>query len=205
MPRFSERHGLVPARSKIQMDELDARTRTRLWNVFRQHVIVPLFEAPNHAQLKSGTWQHSFFASLWDQIFALPGESLPQLAFELQGMMSKVFQGNHWGQVMDIVEFAGFAPEHQNAFNTILETELVGYRFIGKRLTPLTNPQQIQEIERALDVTGEKDGLRGANVHLNAALALFSDRTAPDYRTRSRSRSPRSRWSPVRSTERPAP
>ena len=39
MASFSERHGYNPARTTIQVDDLDKETKIALWNVFTSRVI----------------------------------------------------------------------------------------------------------------------------------------------------------------------
>jgi uncharacterized protein with PIN domain len=62
-----------------------------------------------------------------------------------------------------------------------MERELSAYRFVGQLITPITDEQEVQEIEEAIDnARGNK--LVGVKTHLEAALAMLSDRKQPDYR-----------------------
>ena len=67
------------------------------------------------------------------------------------------------------------------AANLILRRENAGYRFVAGQLAPITNPTEIEEIERAADVAAAV-GLNGAHAHIAQALSLFSKRPEPDYR-----------------------
>ena len=60
--------------------------------------------------------------------------------------------------------------------NEILENNCSGYRIVNCLVTPITNQNEITEIETAL----EQDN--GVAVHLSAALRFLSDKNAKDYR-----------------------
>jgi hypothetical protein len=79
MPRFSERLGLAPARTKIQTDALDVRTRTLLWNVFRRLLIEPLARATQ--PWRTETWcsgMHIFLADLGSDLCS-PRRNIPRV------------------------------------------------------------------------------------------------------------------------------
>ena len=63
--------------------------------------------------------------------------------------------------------------------NAVLESELSAYRFVGDKIVPMTSPDEIAEIEKALQVKGALHPIRN---HLERALDLISDRRTPDYR-----------------------
>ena len=63
--------------------------------------------------------------------------------------------------------------------NSILERDLSGYRFVGKKITPITTKEEIAEVEEALRGTAFLDPVV---IHLNTALDLFSNKKSPDYR-----------------------
>src|SRR5579862_3901104 len=72
-------------------------------------------------------------------------------------------------------EFSGSAT----SFNTILEREGSGYRFVGRHLVPITSLQEIAAIETA---TALSDQFKPVSDHLKSALEKLSDRTSRDYR-----------------------
>ena len=91
---------------------------------------------------------------------------------------------SEWYQVYDFLEFMAnnyhdevANREFMDYCNSILESELSVYRFVGGRITQITSEQEISEIEEAL--TTPLDAVR---IHLKSALDLLSDRQAPDYR-----------------------
>lgn len=65
-----------------------------------------------------------------------------------------------------------------DAFNDRFETYLVGYRFIGKELTPVDTTLQSDTIQAAIASTGSLAGVRHS---LERATELLADRIKPDY------------------------
>lgn len=63
--------------------------------------------------------------------------------------------------------------------NDVFEKDNVGYRIIGKQISPITNETEIQSIESALALSGP---FSGARIHIQTALEKYSDKTDPDYR-----------------------
>jgi hypothetical protein len=61
--------------------------------------------------------------------------------------------------------------------NTVLETENAAYRVVGTEVVEITDTNEIKAIEEAL---GHPDV--PVRTHIQSALAMLSDRTAPDYR-----------------------
>ena len=60
--------------------------------------------------------------------------------------------------------------------NSVLEEELSGYRFIQNTVSPITNKDEIEEVEVALDSPAP------VALHIQRALELLSDKVQPDYR-----------------------
>ena len=63
--------------------------------------------------------------------------------------------------------------------NDVFEKDNVGYRIIGKQISPITNETEIQSIESALALGRP---FSGARIHIQTALEKYSDKTDPDYR-----------------------
>lgn len=64
----------------------------------------------------------------------------------------------------------------QEWFNNLFEREFVGYRFVNRKITPITNQQEAESIENAVN-----SPYKDVNNHLDKALILLSDREHPDY------------------------
>lgn len=64
--------------------------------------------------------------------------------------------------------------------NYVLEREKSGFRFVDKKITSITSPEEIEEVESLLNNSSGK--LEGVNKHIRAAISKYSDRKEPDYR-----------------------
>jgi len=69
------------------------------------------------------------------------------------------------------------------ACNSVLESEVSAYRFVGGKIIQMTSEEEISEIEEALGKP-----LKSVRTHLKRALDLLSDKKAPDYRNSLKSR-----------------
>jgi hypothetical protein len=65
--------------------------------------------------------------------------------------------------------------------NSLLEKELSGYRFVGEKLTPITNPTELTAVEEVL-IIAEENEMETVEKHIKLAIDKFADREKPDYR-----------------------
>ncbi len=63
-----------------------------------------------------------------------------------------------------------------NIINSLFEKEYVGYRFVGDKITKITDKSETEEINEALC-----SRYKEVNNHLKKALEMLSDRKKPDY------------------------
>jgi len=189
MKSFSQRKGLKPVKSVMQVDSMDEDLRNSLWNALTIYYW-------NRVKAKSsGMWSGINLLSndrdveilcnlLWLNYFKKPLDTLPRAWDNVHSEMRKYFFSCEWSEVYDFVEFVAqnFPEKSENQkfesrCNSILEQELSAYRFIGGMITQITSEEEISEIEEALDVS-----LEPVNTHLKTALDLLADRKSPDYR-----------------------
>ena len=177
--RFSERMGYRQVKNAIQVDSMDASLRSGLWNVFQ-----PFFVK----SLSDGTGEHIRLAraemrETWDEFFKLPIDDAPQHTYDAIPLLKRLFLDGDYVNIYDLVDFCvqKFSQFHSGleaAFNKVLEREVSGFRFVGGLLSPITNEYELDAIEEGLAVGGR---FSGAASHLQTALKLLSDRSAPDY------------------------
>jgi hypothetical protein len=171
MGRFSQRMGYTPVKEAIQVDEMDADLRSGLWNVYEQH----------HVQRFSRDAYLRFLREAWRDYFKRPADRVSvDTSVDLRRLFLSVWP---WYEVYDYIEYTvnwwtkADRAVLVNEFNKVLEKELSGYRFVGDRLAPITSEDELAAIEQAVAVNTDT-----VSQHLQAALALFSDRQQPDYR-----------------------
>lgn len=183
MNRFSQRYGFEPVKDRIQLNDMDSDLRTGLWNVL---VIVFWPKAPDYDILKNHDQLYELFAKLWVDYFKKPLDTLPNHWTSALKEVRKYFFECSWYFVYDFIQFAAknYPNESQTKMfvsycNDILKRELSAYRFIGRKIVPITSEEEISEIEEALKPT---ETLRPVAIHLETALDFLSDRESPDYR-----------------------
>lgn len=91
---------------------------------------------------------------------------------------------DQWFELYDFVEFVAnhyhryrFKEPFTKACNAVLERELSAYRFVNGFITQVTEQQEIEAIEDALEKAEAP-----VRLHLRRALELLADKSTPDYR-----------------------
>lgn len=183
--RFSERQGLVSARSILQSESMDTALRSGLWDAV--HIFILEKEPEQWRTVESSSFQ-MLFLRLWHNFFKTPLDSMPKGVRQAGGEIRKFFFSSHWYQVYDILEFIAVdlleSDESLGAsfvefINRVLERELSAYRLIEGQFAPISAEAEVSSIEDALANTS---ALAGAHAHLKSAISLLANRDSPDYR-----------------------
>jgi len=166
--------GLTNPKTKIQIESIDGDLRNCLWNVSRTH----------YWERAPTDFTYPFLKLLWHAHFKLPTDTIKGIWQNDYLTIRRRYYGFQWFEVYDFIEFMAnnYPNEKINSkfmedCNIVLEKELSAYRFVGKRVTPITSKEEIAEIEDALE-----SPFKTLNAHLENALKLMSDRKSPDYR-----------------------
>jgi hypothetical protein len=192
MKPFSARIGAVSARKSFQIDDMDDALRNSLWNEIYDFYIYE--SSPPWGRVASTVAKH---------VHKVPVDSVGGTSTQaLRWFRSAFFEGP-WYQTYEIIEHLyvtesnqasrmartfGGLTEHRHRvallktrLNSVLESELSGYRFVDNALTPISSPVEVAAIANAISNL-EVDGQTGARQHLLTALELLSMKPAPDYR-----------------------
>lgn len=173
--RFSERRGLVPVRSVVQIEGMDDALRTQLWNLTYAVYFQP----------REGGYGERFpeFQSIWVHLM---GKDLDHFRGHMMPDEIKAWiKTRNWFEVYDLLEELvdlELPPgsigidEIIEYFNNVLERHLAGYRIVAGEVAPISDSHELSEIEGALTV--DRDAVRH---HLQNALAHLADREKPDY------------------------
>lgn len=126
------------------------------------------------------------FSNLWVNHLKQPLDTLSDHKSITIKKLRTLFFSWEWYDVYDFIEFVAWSmPSREYALfeekcNIVLERELSGYRLIDGLITPISNEQEVNEIDDAINNT--KGTLTQAQTHLKQALKMMSDRQNPDYR-----------------------
>jgi hypothetical protein len=173
----------------VQLEAVDEALKNGLWSVLKVHVW-------DRAYFTSGMYGGYFLSSasnrdlkvlcdrLWFHFFKKPLDELDTDWTKVLKQLRHFFFSCQWYEVYDFVEFVAdnyrddqFTRSFQEACNEVLQREVSAYRFVDGLVAPVTDHEQLDEIERAL-----QRAARPVQTHLRRALELLSDRQAPDYR-----------------------
>lgn len=184
---FAERNGFVKEKT-VQVDEIDRRLRNRLYNmVHRFSESSPMIhEELEYVVDRLGYQVESTTNRDWYIInTVLEGEdsSIPwympyeviELFFEAKRLHCKECEYRS----DDSCEYCGYTEWFRNAttdINIMLEQEKSGYRLLNDKFVNIISDEELQEINKIID-----SSYQAVKIHINKALALYSDRKKPDY------------------------
>jgi len=187
--RFSERYGYKSIRDIVQIDSIDEPLRNAIWSILKICVW-------DHVRPSTGGYGGSYLSSygneqietlcqrLWFSYFKKPLDKLPNDWNEVLTRLRKHYFECEWYEVYDFIEFIvnnyerhNFKNEFIDLCNRSFEKEMSAYRFVDGVISRITEQQEIDEIEQAID-----KALGPVCAHIRRALELLSSRDAPDYR-----------------------
>jgi hypothetical protein len=182
MRLFSERKGIKPVKSFIQVDSIDNDLRNGLWNALKLNYWNKL----RKGYISSYPTFKELFTKLWHDYFKKPLDTLINYWPDTYKIIREYFFKCKWYEVYDFIEFIAnnYPEDYTNSkfmdfCNSVLEREKSAYRFVRGKIVQITSEREIDEIEKALNAT---DSLTAVNLHLKRALDLIGDRQSPDYR-----------------------
>lgn len=174
---FSQRKGLEPVKSVLQVDSMDSDLRIGLWNVL--DIVYWNRRGDTHRELDQ------LLKKIWFSYFKRPIDTRGLYMSRDIEIIRDYFFKCSWNEVYDFIEFIANNYDDEktsglfvNFCNAVLKQELSAYRFVGGVITQLTSEQEIAEIEEALEAKSPKP----VTIHLKTALDLLADRKSPDYR-----------------------
>lgn len=180
---FSQRKGLKPVKSVMQIDSMDTDLRNGLWNALRFFYWEKMRDQSYLPNVKS---IYFLFELLWHDFFKKPLDTLDNYWPNTYKAIREKFFNSAWYEVYDFIEFIannaldkGNNKDFMTFCNATLERELSAYRFVDSKITQITSEQEISEIEEALK---SSKLLKPVSHHLKRALDLLTDRKSPDYR-----------------------
>lgn len=188
---FSDRRGIKPLNTKMQLDELDRRTRIGIANLLREW-----YDDGKFAQ-----YRFDFCERLLKDIYAefVDERSRCMIRYQnndiIESYIYLPISENSYDEVLTIVEYITNyflqwqmsqyqkgvlyydSIDYKAEINELFQREYVGYRFIDGEITPISDDIEVAEIEKSLDIK-----FQGCKSHIKKALGFLSDRENPDYK-----------------------
>lgn len=191
---FSDRSGISPINTEMQLNSLDERTRIQIVNLSDCLFKIRCQPYDSDMYFVPG-FINRFLAEVYLQIVD-HGKTYSSRAFFNDFYNQTVLKGEY-GDVLTVVEYfcnhlcgkygvlddgeectfenpCAIIPSEE--FNQLFEREYVGYRFVDGLITPITNRIEITTINQAATTNSEN-----VNGHFHKAIALLSNREHPDY------------------------
>lgn len=199
---FSDRNKIQPLNTEIQLHDLDERTRNALANLIRKWYLFDHFQnfkesfcqllvkeafgeyLSDSTKRKIKFDNDGFFELYIHETVSRAGysdvltliEFITNIFIEWKDdILKNPFKYSPYGS------YAGYNnsdfPNYADELNNLFETEFVGYRFIGGKITPISDENEVESIQETLSVVNE-----GAKEHIQKALTFLSNRDNPDYK-----------------------
>ena len=184
--KFSEKLGYTSVKDIVQLESMDSALRNGLWSLLQIYVWNNIREPYHSHTLVSETNRElkALLSRLCLHYFKHPLDTLTDNWKKEIAALREYFFAAPWFEVYDFVEFVAdnygrrqFKGDFLKACNSLLEREISAYRFVDGVLCRITEKEQIDEVERALN-----SAQGPVRAHLQRALELLSSRDAPDYR-----------------------
>ena len=186
---FSDRNGINPLNTEIQLKDFDEHTRVMFINS-----ITTLYE---HIYKKDQFEKENqkFFRYVLKEIYAQPLRvSGIYTQDEIFKIINETFSDDNYDAILTTIEaiiqyFDQYLMNNMRLnywdyrlgtvydyFNAIFQQEYVGYRFIGKYISPISDDEEVTAITESL-----RNPFTPVREHIEKANILLSDRDNPDY------------------------
>ena len=195
---FSQRMGYVPQKA-IQIEAVDLPLKQLLWHECYEWLNVAMRSAymeHNAADLYRHVWVE-FFGESYDTFEPLvkrkydtwDGPRNPRSAFLVEYIRQFFFdEKTPWYRLFDLIQFLLTLPvdDERNRGITVVNLNArlyqgkSAYRVVNGQFVPITNRAELAAVEKATEPSAS--ALRPVSIHLQQAMNLLADRTAPDYR-----------------------
>lgn len=187
--KFSERYGYKNVRDIVQIDSMDEPLRNALWSLLKIYIWDYVHSTDSiygrrYLSSHGNEDIHTLCQRIWFNYFKKPLDQLSDDWSKVYEILRRHYFECEWYEAYDFLEFIAnnyyrnrFKDEFITACNRSLEKEMSAYRFVDGRITRITEQQEVQEIEQAIN-----ESLGPVQTHIRRALELLSNREMPDYR-----------------------
>ena len=184
---FSDRNGIKPLNTEIQLTDFDEHTRVELFNS------MILYFGIMYKHSDTPRIQH-FFRYVLEKLYTKPRYfGFSYRKEEILEIIRETILKDDYDSVLTVVEAivqyfyeylkgtSGYkydkeSPRIYEYFNGVFEAEYVGYRFIGGRILPISDEIEVEAVSEALG-----NEFKAVREHISKANVLLSDRKKPDY------------------------
>ncbi|MNM90504.1 hypothetical protein D3C81_1027690 [compost metagenome] len=178
--------GLAPTHKVAQVESIDNELTASLWNVLTIHLFSKYSQNYNLDDDNLGLSNfHGFAQALYSDFFKKPVDQIPNRWSTFKQNVREYFFNAPWHRAYSFLEFLvelnymGYSMLLIEELNKVLNRENSAYRFVLGKVTPITSPEEIEEVVSAIF---KSDRYAGVRIHLQRSLGLLTDKENPDYR-----------------------
>ncbi|GAB1353175.1 hypothetical protein MASR1M12_19090 [Erysipelotrichia bacterium] len=177
--KFSDRVRVTQPVMELLNNEIPNSMTNRLWTL--------VFKAFHYSQnqFHLADKKNQQIEMLWCNYLCHPVDEIENLKSFNAAVLEKIkliFYQMPWYEKINFIEYVTNMLGQTNFekdCNKVFEEEHFAYRFLEGIITPITDRQEIDALEEALE---EKDRFALVTLHLKDAVAKFSSVLNPDYR-----------------------
>lgn len=183
---FSDRNGIKPLNTEIQLKDFDEHTRVKIFNS-----ILYLYENFYGGYEWNGEIKQEFCRYILQEVYSRPLE-LEKKYYDddIFGIIKDTIMNDEYHNVLTVLEaivnylFKNFIYSHYRSerlkiydyLNSVFQQEYVGYRFIEGLISPISDEIEVEAVSEALD-----NKFKSVHEHIFKANAFLSDKEKPDY------------------------
>lgn len=184
---FSDRNGIKPINTEMQLCNFDERTRNKL-----QNLITNCFDAAYKGKNWFDDDVQGFLKFVIGDVYSEIVERRDYYISEVFDQVNETIQKSDYDEVLTLIEavaqyiesyylktsFSHYTRDESiyELFNDCFQEEYVGYRFIGTRISPISNDIEASEVREALHGPYSE-----VNEHISKANAFIANFEKPDY------------------------
>jgi hypothetical protein len=182
---FSERMSICETKKVMQIYSIDSDLRRSIWN--RIYIYLESWKYIKNDKYIQAWWiAKKFLKQDLDEFHSKNPyseyhsicDNSPYDISIFRNELKEFIYKREWYEVCELMEYIvkRFPNTHyQECFNEIFEEERFWYTFINRELAPITNENEIQEIESTSQLINE------SAQHFQNALQYFSEKSNPRY------------------------
>jgi hypothetical protein len=128
----------------------------------------------------------ALYRKIWSDFLKLPVDDMPWDEFRIRSTLKQRAINGEWYEIYELIEFMLNDAEHGDGEELakivakVLAEEVTGFSLVSKRFIEISDEREIAAIEQAIHASVDES--TPVRYHLEAAVRLFADKRAPDYR-----------------------
>lgn len=182
---FGKRFGFETAKLKVQIDSIDNDLKTDLYNSFLIFIYNYAEEADRYSK-GNYVMQHKL---IWAHFLRNQLDKFPEYDYQFLQHINALIYKQTWYKTYELFEFIFSSLDNRlykidgliEYLNNMLERNNSAYRIVDNHFVPITNKDEIEEVERAQQ-NASRVNILGLGEHLQSAISLLSKKPTPDLR-----------------------